>query len=80
MVLIINGMSIPIFVFLACAYVLLLFADCLIKTKSLSIALGAVMAAFIQFYSYGWGFLKAQWIINVLKKDERKALPEFFFK
>lgn len=79
-VLAIGGMSIPFFSFLALAYIVLLFADSLIKTKSLIIALGAVIAAFIQFYSYGWGFIKAQWIINVLKKDERKTLPEFFFK
>lgn len=75
-----GGISLPLFGFLASAYVVLLFVDSLIKTKSLGIALGAVLATFIQFYSYGWGFIKAQWIINVLKKDERKALPEFFFK
>jgi glycosyltransferase involved in cell wall biosynthesis len=75
-----GGISLPLFGLLASAYVVLLFVDSLIKTKSLGIALGAVLATFIQFYSYGWGFIKAQWIINVLKKDERKALPEFFFK
>ncbi len=61
-------------------YVLLLFFDALVKTKSMGIALGAVRAAFIQFFSYGWGFLKSNWRINVLKKNEKEAFPRFFFK
>ncbi|MGB0403997.1 MAG: glycosyltransferase [Salibacteraceae bacterium] len=61
-------------------YALLLFLDALIKTKNVGIALGAVRAAFIQFFSYGWGFLKSNWRINVLKKHEKEAFPGFFFK
>lgn len=78
--LVFGGIVLPIFTYLACAYLVLLFADSLLKTKNLEIAFGAVMAALIQFYSYGWGFLRAQWIINVQKQDEHQALPEFFFK
>ncbi len=78
--LVVGGTVLPILTYLACVYLVLLFADSLLKTKNLTIALGAVFAAIIQFYSYGWGFLKAQWIINVLRKNEREALPEFFFK
>ncbi len=78
--LIVGGVQFPIFTFLALAYLVLLFGDCLLRTKSVIIALGAVFAALIQFYSYGWGFIKAQWVINIQKKDERLALPEFFFK
>ncbi len=77
---IVFGIKYPSITFLAGLYFVMMFLDCLIKTKSLPIALGAVFAAIIQFFSYGWGFLKAQWIINVQKRDEREALPEFFFK
>lgn len=61
-------------------YVFLLFVDALRATGSVSISVGAVQAAFIQFFSYGWGFLRSQWNLNVLKRDEKEAFPGFFFK
>jgi glycosyltransferase involved in cell wall biosynthesis len=60
-------------------YVLILFVDALIKTKSIGISLGAIRAAFIQFYSYGWGFLKSQWKLNVLNQKPQEAFPKCFF-
>jgi len=68
------------FLYLNILYVLILFIDALIKTKSVVIAAGAVRAALIQFFSYGRGFLKSFIKIKVLKMEEKKAFPNFFFK
>lgn len=69
----------PPAVLLNFCYLGLLFFDALVKTKNTGIALGGVRAALIQFYSYGWGFLKSQWKINVLKQKPEKAFPNCFF-
>lgn len=69
-----------LFIFPLVIIALLLFLEALLKTKNILIALLAVPASFIQLYSYGFGFLKGFIKILLLKKDERKALPSFFFK
>ncbi len=61
-------------------YFLLILLGALLREKSVLIALLAVWAAAVQFFSYGFGFLKAQILLGLLKKDERMALPGFFFK
>lgn len=71
---------VPNLIFFNWLYIAALFFDALIKTKKVNIAIGAVAAAFIQFFSYGWGFLKSQVKINALKLEETKAFPSFFFK
>jgi glycosyltransferase involved in cell wall biosynthesis len=70
----------PLLTWLNGLYAAMLLLDALVKTKNLNIAAGAVAAAFIQFYSYGWGFLKSQFKINVLGKKPQQAFPSFFFK
>lgn len=62
------------------ALLLIIAVDALVKTGNLTITLMAIPATFIQLYNYGWGFLKGFWLIHVLKKPEREALPGFFFK
>jgi glycosyltransferase involved in cell wall biosynthesis len=39
----------------------------------------SVVAVFIQFIGYGWGFLYSNMVINLLKRDEHKALKQLFF-
>jgi len=56
-----------------------LFIESIIKTKSLSISLLAVLASFIQLYSYGYGFIKSAILILALKKEERIVFDNFFF-
>lgn len=57
----------------------ILFFESIIKTRSLSISLLAVLASFIQLYSYGYGFLKSAILILGLKKEERIVFDNFFF-
>jgi glycosyltransferase involved in cell wall biosynthesis len=60
--------------------VVLIFIESFIKTKSLPITLLSIPASFIQLLAYGYGFLKGFFNLFILKREERKALPGFFFK
>lgn len=70
----------PIFLAPIGLFILLIFFDCLITRKNLKIALMAVVASFMQLTGYGYGFLKSFWKINILKQNEKKAFPKFFFE
>ncbi|WP_417887241.1 glycosyltransferase [Zunongwangia sp.] len=67
--------------FLACyiVYFLILFLAASFKTKSLRIGSLAVLATMIQFFGYGYGFLKSSWSILVLKLKPEEAYPGLFF-
>ena len=57
-------------------YVLMLFVDALIETKSLKVALLAVPASFIQLWGYGAGFIRA-WFGKILLgrgRDEAREI------
>ena len=61
-------------------YFILLFLESAYKNKSLKIASYSVWAACLQFYGYGTGFLKSFFLVEILKRDPKKAMPELFFK
>jgi glycosyltransferase involved in cell wall biosynthesis len=61
-------------------YIVLLFFDASIKTKSFIVALTAVPAAFVQLYGYGMGFIVSFWRRNILKQDEFHAFRKNFYK
>lgn len=61
-------------------YFLLLFLVATFQNKSFKIGALAIIAAIIQFYGYGIGFLISNFVINVLKKDPKEEFPELFFK
>ncbi|MDE5422934.1 glycosyltransferase [Ancylomarina sp. DW003] len=73
--ILINPIFLSPLVFIA----IILFLESMIKTKSLSISFLAVLASFIQLYSYGYGFLKSAILILGLKKEERLVFDNFFF-
>lgn len=50
-----------------------------LRSNSMMVALLAIPASFIQLLGYGYGFLKSQFKLNLLKQEERKAFPSFFF-
>jgi glycosyltransferase involved in cell wall biosynthesis len=61
-------------------YTFLLFFHALYKTKNISIAAMAIIASFIQLFSYGWGFLKSWFYLNILKQKPEQAFPGHFHK
>src|SRR5690606_7074043 len=61
-------------------YFFILFVESFIKTKSLKISFLTIIAALIQFYGYGAGFLYSFFMLNIKKEEAERAMPEMFFK
>lgn len=61
-------------------YILIAFVMALFQTKSMAIAIQAIFAILIQFFGYGYGFLKSTFAIKVLHKDPEIHFPNLFFK
>lgn len=59
-------------------YTLLVFIHSLIKTKNISIAAMAVISTYIQMFSYGYGFLKSWFMLNVVRMKPEEAFPGHF--
>lgn len=47
-------------------------------TRNISIAGMALVATYIQMFSYGWGFLESWAKLNILKMSPREAFPKHF--
>ncbi len=62
------------------SYMTVIFADASLKTKSIAVGFMAILAMFIQFFGYGYGFFKATIYIHWLEKDPQKHFPSLFFK
>ena len=58
----------------------MLFISSLWQNKSLEIAFYSMVAAIIQFYGYGKGFLLSFIKIHILKQQPEMAFPKMFFK
>lgn len=59
-------------------YTLAVLLHALYKTRNISIASMAVMAAYIQLFSYGWGFLLSWFKLNILRQSPEEAFPSHF--
>ena len=56
------------------------FIVALVTTKNAMVAIYSIAAIVLQFFGYGYGFLKSTIIITILKKDPEQFFPELFFK
>ena len=61
-------------------YTFLVFFHALLKTKNISIAAMAIIATYIQMFSYGYGFLKSWILLNILREKPEDAFPSHFHK
>jgi glycosyltransferase involved in cell wall biosynthesis len=61
-------------------YTFLVFFHALFKTKNISIAAMAVIAAYIQMFSYGFGFLKSWILLNIFRMKPEEAFPKHFYR
>lgn len=61
-------------------YTFLVFFHALYKTKNISIAAMAIIATYIQMFSYGFGFLKSWLILNIFRMKPEEAFPNHFHK
>ncbi len=60
-------------------YFILIFIDSIIKNRSLGIALLSLVAVAIQFFGYGYGFLKSTICLALSNKKPEEVFPELFF-
>lgn len=61
-------------------YTFVVFFHALYKTRNISIAAMAIMATYIQMFSYGYGFLKSWILLNILRQKPEEAFPSHFHK
>ena len=61
-------------------YFVLAFFTVLLSTKSISVAILSLIAIVIQFFGYGYGFLKSTFAIGILNKKPENHFPKLFFK
>ncbi len=60
-------------------YCCLILIDSTIKNKSIQVGLLSLVTTFVQFFSYGFGFLQSFITLNILKQNPRKAFPSHFY-
>lgn len=61
-------------------YFVMAFIMALINTKSIVVSVLSIPAIFIQFFGYGYGFLKATIVVSLFNKDPEIHFPKLFFK
>jgi len=75
-----SGFGIHIFSTILMGYIILIFIDASIKNKNIKIGSKSVVALFVQFFGYGFGFLESTIKIGWLGKKPQVAFPYLFFK
>ncbi|WP_034040263.1 glycosyltransferase [Wocania ichthyoenteri] len=61
-------------------YFVIAFLTALIATRSIIVSVLSLIAICVQFFGYGYGFLKSTFAISVLKKNPETFFPQLFFK
>lgn len=76
-VLLLFKIALPLYMYLV--YFTLAFALALFSNKNIVVAFQAITAILIQFFGYGYGFLKSIFNLVVLRRQPKEAFPELFF-
>ncbi|MBS3738639.1 MAG: glycosyltransferase [Psychroflexus sp.] len=74
------GFNIFSFLMLYAVYFIFVFVDALMRSKSVTIAMYGLVAICIQFFGYGFAFLKSTLAIFIFKRNPQKRYPFLFFK
>jgi len=64
---------------LVAIYLILTFIMALLSAKNVVVSMYAVFAVLIQFFGYGYGFIKSTLILAFSTKDVESQFPNFFF-
>ncbi|QCE43409.1 glycosyltransferase [Psychroserpens sp. NJDZ02] len=67
-------------IYLVLFYYSLVFISAVLKTKNLVIAFQTLLAVSIQFFGYGYGFLKSTLLLSAKKDSPENIFPHLFFK
>lgn len=73
-------LQVKIFLFGYAFYFILAFLLAIISTKNMVVSTLALLAIIVQFFGYGYGFLKSTIAIELFKKDPEVYFPNLFFK
>ncbi len=60
-------------------YFVLAFVMSLIKKKNILVSILVIPSIIIQFFAYGYGFLKSYFWIHILNKNPKEQFPKLFF-
>ena len=66
--------------FIYIAYFMVAFVMALVSTKNLWVSLLSLPAILVQFFGYGYGFLKSTILLKTSKKQPEVLFPDLFFK
>ncbi len=77
-VLFISGIELPLKIY--GLYFIASFVIAAISTKNSIVSILSIIAIIIQFFGYGYGFLKSTLILNFSNKDIKQQFPDLFFK
>ncbi len=77
--IILFGLGIDLGLKLYALYFIVAFILALISSKSLLVAIQAIIAIVIQFFGYGYGFLKSTLALKFTKKTPEQVFPHLFF-
>ncbi|WP_299097829.1 glycosyltransferase [Winogradskyella sp.] len=72
------GIMLPIYLY--AFYFSIAFILALFSSKNLVVAVLALVAILVQFFGYGYGFIRSTFNLVVLKKQPEKAFPHLFFR
>lgn len=61
-------------------YTFLVILHALYKSRNISIAFLATISTYIQMFSYGYGFLKSWFLLNILREKPEDAFPHHFYR
>lgn len=76
----IVGFFIPVIILIPIFYSVVVFFDSIIINKNINVATLSILAAWVQLFGYGLGFLSAVWKRLILGKGEFKAFERNFYK
>ncbi|WP_296383989.1 glycosyltransferase [Winogradskyella sp.] len=71
--------NIKLLLYLYALYFALAFILALISNRSIAVAFQALVAISVQFFGYGYGFIKSTFNLVVLGKNPEDAFPQLFF-
>ncbi|MCF6295058.1 MAG: glycosyltransferase [Flavobacteriaceae bacterium] len=77
-VLFISGIELPLKIY--GLYFIASFIIALISTKNIIVPFLSIIAIIIQFFGYGYGFLKSTLILSFSNKNIEQQFPNLFFK
>lgn len=77
--IILLSFNLKLLFYIYVSYFTLAFIMAIISSKSITVAFYALVAIVVQFYGYGYGFIKSTFNLVVLGKNPKEVFPQLFF-